>query len=182
MLEYGAIIGILVLVGGWVFHPLFRPKPLESFSSLGAGDREKRLQQAKEDVYEAIKEMDFDYGMGKISENDYQELRSQYKTKAVEILKELAVKDTREDAGTAIETEVRELREREEGDDTDTLIEREVEALRTKKGPKEDRGIGGEDETGWKVNFCPQCGRKVLENDKFCQDCGIKLIVVGRSN
>lgn len=149
MWEYAVILLILVIVGYWIFHPLFRPKPIEGLSPQMREDREKALQQRKEDVYAAIKEMDFDFEMGKISEEDYRELKSQYKAKALEILKELDTVDG--------------------GEDIDAAIERDVHRLRKKKRK------GGK-ETVRQINFCPHCGRKVAPKNNFCQGCGMKLV------
>lgn len=49
----------------------------------------ENLVSQKEHTYAAIKELDFDYNMGKLSEEDYQELKKQYKQKAVDILKQI---------------------------------------------------------------------------------------------
>jgi len=149
MWEYTVILLILVVVGYWIFHPLLRPKPIEGLSPRRREDREKALQQRKEDVYAAIKEMDFDFEMGKISEEDYRELKSQYKAKALEILKELGTVDG--------------------GEDIDAAIEREVQKLREKK-----RKNGKE--PAWQINFCSQCGREVAPDNNFCQGCGMRLI------
>jgi hypothetical protein len=149
MWEYTVILLILVVVGYWIFHPLFRPKPIEGLSPHRREDREKALRQRKEDVYAAIKEMDFDFEMGKMSEEDYRELKSQYKAKALEILKELDTVDG--------------------GEDIDAAIERDVQRLREKKRK------GGK-ETVRQINFCPHCGRKVAPKNNFCQGCGMKLV------
>jgi len=149
MWEYTVISLILVIVGYWIFHPLFRPKPTEGLSPQMREDREKALQQRKEDVYAAIKEMDFDFEMGKISEEDYRELKSQYKGKALKILKELDGVDG--------------------GEDIDAAIERDVHRLRKKKRK------GGK-ETVRQINFCPHCGKKVAPKNNFCQGCGMKLV------
>jgi hypothetical protein len=149
MWEYTVILLILVVVGYWIFHPLFRPKPIEGLSPHRREDREKALRQRKEDVYAAIKEMDFDFEMGKMSEEDYLELKSQYKAKALEILKELDTVDG--------------------GEDIDAAIERDVQRLREKKRK------GGK-ETVRQINFCPHCGRKVAPKNNFCQGCGMKLV------
>jgi len=159
MLEYAAILGILTVVGYWIFLPLFRPKALETVSPKRKENREEALQQRKEEVYKVIKEMDFDYGMGKISEDDYQELKSQYTARAVEILKEFDKVPGEES-------------------DIDSAIEREVQQLRQKMKAKGEKGNGGE--AVWQINFCPQCGRKAAPNKNFCQGCGMRLIPPGR--
>jgi hypothetical protein len=154
MWEYGAMLGILIVVGYWVFHPLFRPRPLESVSPRGGGDRDKMLQSSKEEIYAAIKEMDFDRGMGKISDDDYRELKSQYTAKAVEILKESE-------------------RAKTEETDVESAIEKEVQRLRGKKTGKGKTEKS--QETARQINFCPQCGKKVAPNNRFCQGCGMNL-------
>lgn len=173
------MLGITAVLGFWVFRPLLQPRPLESLSSQGERGRERVLEQAKADVYEAIKEMEFDYGMGKISEDDYQELKSQYTAKAVEILKEVdSVKEGENDIDVAIEREVQQLREKQGEDDIGLAVEGEVLKARGKKRSIGERKQG--EETVWKVNFCPQCGRKVAPKNKFCQGCGVRLIPPGR--
>ncbi len=154
MWEYGTILAILTAVGYWIFRPLFRPEPLEMVSPIERESRGKVLEQRKEEVYEAIKEMDFDYGMGKISEDDYQGLKSQYKAKALEIFKEL---DALEGGGHV-----------------DAAIEREVQQLREKGKRTGDRG-NGEETDARKLNFCTQCGRKVTPEEAFCRGCGVRL-------
>ncbi len=51
--------------------------------------KQRKLFTNKETTYAAIKELDFDYHMGKLSEQDYKELRAKYEKKAIGILKEL---------------------------------------------------------------------------------------------
>lgn len=157
MFEYVVILCILVVVGYLIFQPLLRQRDTESLSSQTREIKGKELQKQKEDVYAVIKEMEFDFGMGKISEEDYQELRSQYKTKALDILKEFDAVDKR--------------------DDTDAEIEREVQRLRKKKAPKKKKG--DEKETGVQINFCPHCGTKIAQDHKFCRGCGKSLGVPG---
>lgn len=157
MWQYAVMAVILGVVGYWILHPLLKPKGIESLSLQGKEEREMALQQRKEEMYGAIKEMEFDFEMGKISEEDYQELRSQYKVRALEIMKEL---DTRD-----------------EGDDIDREIEREVEQLRGKEGPEGERDDGKE--TDWEINFCPKCGRKVTPDNNFCHGCGVRLVPPG---
>ncbi len=153
MWETAGILGILVVVGYWILHPLVRPKRIEDFFSKGGEDRSKVLGQRKEDVYAAIKDMDFDFEMGKISEEDYQELKSQYKARALEILKELD--------GV------------ERGDGLEGAIEREVQQFRGKKRPKEEKKE--RKGAGEQINFCPQCGSKIAPSDSFCRGCGREL-------
>ncbi|HEX9653523.1 MAG TPA: zinc ribbon domain-containing protein [bacterium] len=47
------------------------------------------LIDRKEAIYAAIKDIEFDYQMGKLSEEDFQMLRQQYKDEAVGLLKKI---------------------------------------------------------------------------------------------
>lgn len=154
MWEYIAILLILAVVGYLLFEPLLRPHRLKGPSPRAERLREKELQKRKEDIYAAIKEMDFDLGMGKISREDYEDLRSEYKSRAVQILKELDTAD--------------------EASELETAIEKEVEQLRKKSKPRK-RGGGTAKTTPGAILFCSQCGGKADSNDNFCRDCGAKL-------
>ena len=46
----------------------------------------KRLLRRKETVYENIKDLDFEYKMGKLSDEDYQGLRSDYEQQAFRLM------------------------------------------------------------------------------------------------
>jgi hypothetical protein len=48
-----------------------------------------RLNAVKDSQYKAIKDVDFEYAEGKLSEKDYNELRGYYKEKAILTIKEI---------------------------------------------------------------------------------------------
>lgn len=51
--------------------------------------RANDLVERKETIYAAIKDIEFDYEMGKLSEEDFKELRQKYKDDAVKLLKKI---------------------------------------------------------------------------------------------
>ncbi len=57
--------------------------------------------------------------------------------------------------------------------DPDRAVEYWVAQVRRQggKGAEEQRGKGAEGP----VNFCPQCGRRVGPDDRFCAGCGTQL-------
>ncbi len=57
--------------------------------ALDSNHRASELEERKKTIYSAIKDIEFDYQMGKISEEDFKELRQQYKDEAIGILKKL---------------------------------------------------------------------------------------------
>jgi len=58
--------------------------------------------------------------------------------------------------------------------DPDRVIEHWVARLRERGGTgvQEGRGAGEAEEP---VNYCPQCGRRVGPDDRFCAGCGTPL-------
>lgn len=52
-------------------------------------DRRDELNEEKTTIYRALKELEFDYQAGHLSQDDYAELRSRYEGRAAHILKEL---------------------------------------------------------------------------------------------
>jgi len=55
------------------------------------------LESEKDIYYQAIKDVDFEYAEGKLSEEDHDELRAYYKGKAVHTVKKLESLDNRFD-------------------------------------------------------------------------------------
>lgn len=56
-----------------------------SLSFAGGGSR-SHLERQKQEAYAAIKEAEFDYHMGKLSETDFAAVRSKYAAQAVEAI------------------------------------------------------------------------------------------------
>jgi len=56
----------------------------------------------KELYYKAIKDIDFEYAEGKLSDKDHDELRSYYKEKAIKVVKEIEVLAAQEKAAAII--------------------------------------------------------------------------------
>lgn len=79
-----------ILVSAYVVLPIFKGRS-NSISQTGVGGngRIKDLEERKHTIYSSIKDIDFDYQMGKLSQEDYETLRATYKQDAVSVLKEI---------------------------------------------------------------------------------------------
>jgi rRNA maturation endonuclease Nob1 len=78
-------IGIVLIVAAAAFvaAPLFTPEPAaESASAAPRG----QLERQKLDAYAAIKEAEFDYRMGKLSDTDLAALRDKYSAQALQAI------------------------------------------------------------------------------------------------
>jgi rRNA maturation endonuclease Nob1 len=81
---------LALMVSLFVVYPIVQSRQrktrgLGTLSNHTAQD----LIERKETLYTAIKEIEFDYQVGKLSEDDFQQLRQQYKEEAVNLLKRI---------------------------------------------------------------------------------------------
>lgn len=128
----------------------------------------KELNSRKDSLLTAIKDIEFDYGLGKLSRDDFEELNGKYRIEAASLLKEI---DSIGAAGSA------------PADRFDDDIEKEIRAERKKfLVPYDDEEIEKEilraREASWAEaadRYCPKCGSGSGSGDLYCSRCGAKL-------
>jgi len=150
--------------GGWAM-PRWRPQD----------ERIEQLLSQREAAYAAIKDLEFDHAMGKLSDADYQAMRAKYEAKAVAVLQELDKYGGRVPAGDAIEEQVRALRAQRR---------KERGAPASAKCPACSAPYQAGDQfcakCGATLLVCSSCGAPYREGDRFCARCGSKLVVSAR--
>ncbi len=72
-----------------IFRPLLLGGSLLFADYEGGPSSLKRLMRRKEVVYENIKDLDFEYKMGKLADDDYQRLRADYEREAYAVMREI---------------------------------------------------------------------------------------------
>ncbi|MFQ5584761.1 MAG: hypothetical protein ACE5GL_10035, partial [Calditrichia bacterium] len=85
-------IVIILTMGAllYVLYPLFQKKYKLKFIPQFPGNIEMdSLQQSKKEALLAIKEIDFEFQMGKLSQDDYENLKTDYQNQALQILQEI---------------------------------------------------------------------------------------------
>ena len=150
------LIALLLAVSLYLATPLMvnrsrrvTEEPQEASSLLA--ERERLLT--------ALQELDFDFQLGKIPEEDYPSQRADLLRKGVEVLKRLdAIAPSRPaprvQQGTAA------------ADQSEALSDDEIESmLATRRKARKMRSAG----------FCPRCGKAVMVTDQFCPNCGKSL-------
>jgi len=162
-------LAMLVLVGLFIARPLIKP---ESRSKQELTLRQALLTQ-KEALLIQIKNLDFDYETGKMPEADYRQQRDGLMVEATAVLKQLDALDEGEiSADPALEPEMV-----ASTSDTEAAIEAAIAARRTKPAPTSPTPAEIEPPSNnGKSNFCPQCGQSTDPDDKFCANCGHKLL------
>jgi len=120
------------------------------------------LVSQRDTTYQALKELEFEYNLGNLSDDDYADLRERYRTQAAAILQRLDAAtediDPEDPPPAALEAP--------SGLGCPSCREATVEgdAYCARCG----EGLGA---------HCRDCGRPVLEEDRFCSACGRPLEV-----
>ena len=153
------LIALLLAVSLYLVSPLLSnrtrraPEDTSDVSSLLA-ERERLLN--------ALQELDFDYQLGKVPEDDYPEQRSELLQKGAEVLQEL---DTLAPSRPAPVLHKASLDTAAAGH-TEMLSDDEIESMLAAR--RKTRGTKS-------AGFCPRCGKPVLVTDQFCPNCGKAL-------
>ncbi len=120
------------------------------------------LTAQRDSAYDAIRDLDFDFQMGKLSQTDYTALREKSKTRAALALQQIDALGEN-GGGVNIEEQVVPLRAtKRAAPPADDEIEREIARLRAGRGAAS-------------VLRCGNCGTSYHAGDEFCAKCGKKL-------
>lgn len=81
----GLVLTLLTIL--FIAYPLLQKSQRKL--SFAANHQSEDLVARKNEIYAAVRDIDFDYRMGKLSEEDYNALREQYKQEAVQVMQSL---------------------------------------------------------------------------------------------
>ena len=158
-------LAVLILVGMYLYAPFIERRArrvTEEEHELSA------LMAERDRVINSLQELDFDFKLGKIPEEDYPIQRSTLLQKGADILRKidtLAPSSTQVDTETRIEQAIAARRadasvakSQVSDDDLESLIS-------TRRKGRKDKSVG----------FCPRCGKPIMATDRFCPSCGKSL-------
>ena len=143
-----ACTALVVLAGVYVLTPLFKEPRGNLEVELLAETELDRLLNRKAIVYSNLKDLEFEYKMGRLSDADFRRLEAGYKNEAAVILQKLDQ--------LGVEKNL------------DESIERDISARRAKL--YSSRSVPAQ-----ASGRCPSCGAEVISGKKFCGDCGHRL-------
>jgi len=139
---------LTVLAGVYVLTPLFKEPKGNLEVELLAETELDRLLNRKAIVYTNLKDLEFEYKMGRLADTDFKRLEAGYKSEAAVILQKLDQMGVEKDL--------------------DESIEKDIAASKTRlfsKGQAKPKSPGR----------CPSCGATTTPGKKFCADCGHQL-------
>ena len=139
---------ITVLVGAYVLAPLFKEPKGNVEVELLAETELDRLLNRKAIVYSNLKELEFEYKMGRLSDADFRRLEAGYKSEAALVLQKLDHLGAEKDIDENIERDV---------------AARKARLYSAAPGPAREAAK------------CPACGAATVHGKKFCADCGQQL-------
>ena len=154
---FAIIIGLLLLsaASAFVFKP-FRAKPRLGSKKVTATFNPREARTA---ALSALRDLDFDFQTGKVSQEDYPNLRAQLVAEAAKYVEAESAEEDRLEA----------------------LIRARKTAMASEKpcpqcGKKLDSGARFCPSCGTELTTpCPSCGKTVKAGDLFCKSCGSKL-------
>ncbi|MDH3289617.1 MAG: zinc ribbon domain-containing protein [Gemmatimonadota bacterium] len=177
MLELIAGVLVAFVAVGAVVQPLLVPvragkqtaKPEIEFEEL------EESASPKIQALLALKEIEFDRATGKLSDEDYAELKAKYSKAALDAIRaeEAATSAVTTNAGDAAEELVR-------------LAASGALAVCPQCGPRPETGAAFCSDCGRpltkpepaakaKARYCEACGNSLSPNAKFCDSCGVKV-------
>ena len=80
-------VALTIITAVMISYPLWQRSQRKMNFALNHQGEE--WQARKAEIYAAIRDIELDYRMGKLSEEDYNALREQYKNEAIQIMKKL---------------------------------------------------------------------------------------------
>ena len=159
-------LALLILVAVYLYAPFVQRRA----RSVTEEEHELSALLAERDrVINSLQELDFDYKLGKIPEEDYPSQRANLLQKGANILRQIdsiaPQPSSVQDVDVRIEQAIAARRADASGvkpgfsdDDLESMIS-------ARRKSRKVRSSG----------FCPKCGKPVLVSDRFCPSCGKSL-------
>ena len=92
-----AVVAFLALalgLGFWILRPLMGREDFQTADYAPASEL-KDLLVLRDVAYDTLRDLEFDFRMGKMAEKDYRELKARYQGEAAEILRQVEVLEER---------------------------------------------------------------------------------------
>jgi len=154
----------------FVLFPVFARSGEVSRRPTAESRERKSLAEKKERIYEAIKDADFEYQAGKLSESDYRSLRADILAQAATVVDRLDKLDRLD----AIR-QPGDLGQRDEQESRESSTEASVCPSCQKPNPP---GAQFCFRCGVRIaapNCCPQCRAELPKEARFCTACGVAI-------
>lgn len=159
-------LAVLILVAIYLYAPFLERRArrvTEEEHELSG------LMAERDRVINSLQELDFDFKLGKIPEEDYPAQRASLLQKGADILRQIdsiaPQPASAQDADARIEKAIA-ARRADAAVEKPELNDDELETMiSARRKSRKERSSG----------FCPKCGKPVVVTDRFCPSCGKSL-------
>jgi hypothetical protein len=144
-----ACTAVVIAAGFYTLRPLFRGAEGNLDIDLLAETDLDRLLDRKAVIDGNRRDLEFEYGMGRLSDADFQQLAAGYRSESAIVSERLNQLDVSENL--------------------DETIEKEITARKSRLSPKPSKARKERDR---ELPRCPSCGAELIPGKKYCADCG----------
>ena len=166
LLEAALAVAVGFLALGILLTPLVRPQ-----GTTPVADEPLDPEETPKGVaLTALKEIEFDRATGKLSDADYEQLKTRYTAAAVEALREEAASSAADDVEAMIAGRLRSLRF------TGASTPRAPECPTCGPRPEPDAVFCSS--CGFRLEppaTCPRCSASLPPDSRFCESCGVRV-------
>lgn len=159
-------LAVLILVAIYLYAPFLERRArrvTEEEHELSA------LMAERDRVINSLQELDFDYKLNKIPEEDYPLQRATLLQKGADVLRQIDAIAPQATSAQAADVRIEKAIAARRADAS--VVKPEVDDEDVESMIAARRKVRKEKSSG----FCPKCGRPVMISDRFCPSCGKSL-------
>jgi hypothetical protein len=158
-------LGVIILVGLYLYAPFLGRRShlvTEEEHELSA------LMAERDRVVNSLQELEFDFKLGKVPDEDYPVQRANLLQRGADILRKLdnltshSAQNNREDR---LEQAIATRRKTASVGNVDLSDDNLESLIIARRKTRREKTAG----------FCPKCGKPVMASDRFCPSCGKSL-------
>jgi len=171
------LLALLILVIFFIAQPFLSRQRVPARPHGHAKQQASLLRAERARVIQALQELDFDYSLGKVPEEDYPAQRNALLSHGAEVLQKLDAlqpQSPAREAGDQLEKALADRRKalsQASAEISTTEPNVDLEALIAARR----RARNGSTPREKAIGFCPQCGKPIQKSDRFCPKCGTEL-------
>ena len=159
-------LAVFILVAMYLYAPFMERRARR----VTAEEHELSALMAERDrVVNSLQELDFDFKLGKVPEEDYPTQRAGLLQKGADILRKIdsfsPQTASAQDEESRLEKAIA-ARRADASTATAEVSDDDIESMLATRRKSRKEKTGG---------FCPKCGKPVMTTDRFCPSCGKSL-------
>lgn len=141
-------------------------------AQAAVGRRRRELQREYHLLKRALKELELDRSMGKLSDSDYSEIRGRYRERAVRVLRQL---DQGESYEQQIERDLAVRRNALGRNAQSVAIDGKADDAKAEQSAKAEKSPASDERPTVIATACAECGTRNDVDARFCKSCGQRL-------